>query len=382
MSRSIQVFRKLLVISDTGIYEVGLNEFMAFGPVVKELDYFLEEFSQVTWIGYNRPDQINNKSYRLVNKKIDVILLNRIGGKSLYSKLLIILNYPIMLFKIIREINKNKYIHIRSPSHPAFITMLLSFFYPNKIFWFKYAGSWIDKAPFFYNFQRCILKKLNKNSKITVNGKWSSNSQIYCFENPCLSIEERHQGEIVARDKIFPEELVFCFVGALNRNKGVDLILEALAVLNNDPRIKEFHFVGDGHERKEFEKIAQKLSVNIIFHGFLNKESIVEIYTKSHFILLPSKSEGFPKVIGEAINYGCIPIVTNVSSIGQYIEDGINGFLIEQLNAKNLIETMKKALKYESIDLKGIQKNNNNFTINFTYEHYLDRVVSEIFNLN
>ena len=46
--------------------------------------------------------------------------------------------------------------------------------------------------------------------------------------------------------------------------------------------------------------------------------------------VLPSYSEGFPKVIAEAMNFGCIPIVSDISCIRQYIINGKNGFLINQ----------------------------------------------------
>ena len=62
----------------------------------------------------------------------------------------------------------------------------------------------------------------------------------------------------------------------------------------------------------------------------------VHIYSKCDFIILPSKSEGFPKVIGEAMNYGCIPIVSDVSCISQYIQNGVNGFLIKPITSKEI----------------------------------------------
>ena len=81
----------------------------------------------------------------------------------------------------------------------------------------------------------------------------------------------------------------------------MDKILKAINELNFKNNIK-FHFVGDGFYRFEFEKIAKYINTTIIFHGFLEKDAISSIYSKCDFIILPSKSEGFPKVIGEAMN--------------------------------------------------------------------------------
>ena len=73
--------------------------------------------------------------------------------------------------------------------------------------------------------------------------------------------------------------------------------------------------------------MAKDIDVDILFHGFVNRKRLFNIFSKSHFIVLPSQSEGFPKVIAEASNFGCIPIVSNVGSISQYIKDQENGFL-------------------------------------------------------
>ena len=60
--------------------------------------------------------------------------------------------------------------------------------------------------------------------------------------------------------------------------------------------------------RISIKEKAEKIKVNTQFEGFLPKEQIMEVYKKCHFIVLPSKNEGFPKVIGEGMNYGCLPI--------------------------------------------------------------------------
>ena len=100
----------------------------------------------------------------------------------------------------------------------------------------------------------------------------------------------------------------------------------------------------------------------------------------AHFILLPSKSEGFPKVIGEAMNYGCIPIVSDVSCIHQYISDGLNGFLINPNTVINLQLKVEEALKLSNVDYKKIIKVNYEKSIFFTYDHYNSKLLKEILN--
>ena len=380
MHRNIQKNRKLLIISDTGMYQKKSNYF-AFGPVVKEVDYFLKEFDTVTWVGYNKPNEENNKSFISCNsKRLNYILLPNLGGTNFFSKLFTLFHYPIMILKISKLLYKYDTIHVRAPSHPAFITMILSFFFRRKLFWFKYAGSWMDKASKFYEFQREVLKKLGDNCKITVNGKWKDkNLNILAFENPCLDNDDKIQGKQIIDKKIIGSKINFCFVGALNKAKGVDLILKVLEDFSNNDRIGTFYFVGGGNDILDYKSIAKKIDVDIQFIGYQSKDKIIEIYKICHFIVLPSTAEGFPKVISEGMNFGCIPIVSNISAIGQYIKHKKNGFLLDKVDAKNLKDNFLYALELSTSDYSKILDSNLKLTSKFTYEYYINRMNNEIF---
>ncbi len=381
MPKHIQKNTKLLVVSDTGMLIDNKGDLYAFGPVVKELNNLLLEFDEITWIGFNRENQINNKSFvRVGNDRIKPILLKEVGGKTLLNKIKIIFSYPEMFIIILNCILKHKYIHSRAPSNPAVIVMFLSLFFYKKTFWHKYAGSWIDDAPFFYKFQRFLLSKLNLNSIVSINGNFSMKNNILPFENPCLDFSDREFGYKILKEKCIERKINFCFVGALTSNKGVDYIIKSLQEINSE-KIGEIHFVGDSIEKEYYIKKAKNIKYKIVFHGFLAKDKIRFIYEKSHFIILPSKSEGFPKVIGEAMNFGCIPIVSDISCIGEYIKNKKNGFLIEKPIARNLTKLILNSLELKNEDFLKWINYNYNLSIKFTYSYYNNRVIKEIFKL-
>ena len=380
MYKHISKNNKLLVVSDTGMAKTIDGVIKAFGPVVTELNHLLLEFDEITWIGFHKKKEHQNKSYIDVNNsKIKIILLEAVGGRTLYSKIKILFFYPKMIFIILSEILKHNYIHSRAPSNPAFITMFLSYFFRDKIFWHKYAGSWIDNAPFFYKLQRkFLLLLLRRNNFITINGNYSKNSNIIPFENPCLDEEDRVLGlEVINKNKL-KNKIIFCFVGALNQHKGVDIIIEAFKKIQSE-KIGDIHFIGDSEKKSNYIQAANKLQYNTIFHGYLPKDEIREIYQKSHFILLPSKSEGFPKVIGEAMNYGCIPIVSNVSCIGDYIKNNENGFLIEPNTSEILKNKIIEAIRLETLLYNKWIEHNYLMSEKFTYSYYNKRILTEIF---
>ncbi len=127
-----------------------------------------------------------------------------------------------------------------------------------------------------------------------------------------------------------------------------------------------------------YKKKTTNSSINIIFTGFLAKDKINKIYKRCHFIILPSENEGFPKVIGEAMNYGCVPIVSNVSCIGQYIKNDTNGFLIEPNTAPTLLKIVENSLNIPKDKLHKMIIANFDLATKFTYTHYNSKIKQEI----
>ncbi|MDT7831924.1 glycosyltransferase [Flavobacteriaceae bacterium S356] len=381
MYRHISKGSQLLVISDTGMLMHNGRKY-AFGPVVREFEYLLDIFDKIIWIGYldENPDTLNIFD-EISSARIEIVPLKKIGGKRFIDKLKVILRYPYMFFSIYKYIRRSKYIHTRSPSHPAFVSMIFSFFFKRKRFWHKYAGSWIDDAPWFYRAQRNLLKKLGNNSKVTINGNWESKDTILSFENPCLTAKDRILGNTFLKEKDIKHKINFCFVGALNGQKGVDKILDAFSSFY-DERIGEINVVGDGVKKEDYATKARSLKNKFNFYGFLNKSELIKVYEKSHFLLLPSKSEGFPKVIGEAMNFCCIPISSNVSCIDQYIEHRKNGFLIEPNTAERLKSIAEVSTSMTNDVFLGIIKDNYKDSNVFTYDNYVKRIQTEIFELD
>lgn len=381
MPKDVRRHSKLLVISDTGMVERN-GQIFAFGPVIIELQELLALFDSITWIGFNRPDQIDNTSYMEVNSdKIKTITLKSVGGTSISDKISILKNYPRMIHTILSEIKKHQFIHSRAPSNPAFIAMLLSKRFPEKQFWFKYAGSWVDKTSFFYNLQRKKLKTRGSNCKVTVNGKWKHQpSHILAFENPCLNDDDRKIGKNIVNKKECFNKINFCFVGGLNKNKGIELVLEAFKNINSE-KIGRLQIVGDGVLRKSIEGKAKNLPIEIKILGALPKNKVIEIFKESHFIILPSKSEGFPKVIGEAMNYGCIPIVSDISCIGQYVSNK-NGFLIKTIDSNELFLKLQESMVLTEDDYQTMIKYNYCLAEKFTYSYYLTKIQQLIFHKN
>jgi len=170
----------------------------------------------------------------------------------------------------------------------------------------------------------------------------------------------------------------FVFVGRLNRNKGCSIFLRALLLLADMGNVGQVHIVGDGPERENLKRMLDGSTLNVTFHGFLDRHSVFRVLRQSDILVLPSSSEGFPKVVAEAWNCGCVPVVSQVSAIDQYITDKFNGFLIPPSlrNAESLRNILSDIIG--SGQIYAMAKRGNRDVYKFTYDHYLERLFNEV----
>ena len=160
--------------------------------------------------------------------------------------------------------------------------------------------------------------------------------------------------------------------------KGVQRIIDAFGSLETLQKVAVIHFIGDGQKMNHYRDQSKALNLPANFHGFLERDRVFEIYKQSHFFLLPSTaSEGFPKVIAEAMNFGCIPLVSSVSSIGQYVNKS-NGFIVNPCTSDELSVLLDASMnkKEEFLIKKAFAA--HQAVIQFTFEHYRKRIQNEV----
>lgn len=368
----------LLIISDTPMWGKENSKFFVFEPTLREVERLADLFEVVYWIGYRHGLEPELLARSPLKPHIKVIMLPyAVGGNRFYHKLKILPFLPKMMITVVKNIKLNSVIHTRGPSVPALIAILFSFFDRSRIYWHKYAGNWRQNhAPLAYAVQRSLLRR--NLHQITVNGNWSGErANIINLENPCFTREEIQLAKDTVRSKSPGNLITICFVGALVPAKGVNGLMKALAKVAHIEKIDCVLIVGDGAERKQLEGESKHLPFQIKFLGNLLRDQVNEVYAQSDIIVLPSKSEGFPKVIAEAAAFGCVPIVSNVSAISQYIIHGENGLLLENTDPSTIAKSIDSILTDFS-KLRKMQTKVMEMAEDFTYERFVERVKNEI----
>ena len=368
---------KLAIISHTAHYKRPDGTIVGWGPTVTEINHLAKQFESIYHLAVLHPGTPPGSALPYTTDKVVFIPLKPTGGSTFYSKVGVLLNMPSTIVTVSRILKKVDLFQLRTPTGiGVYLIPWLSLF-SRKKGWYKYAGNWVQKRPSFgYRFQIWALKKQSR--KVIVNGRWKEDpDHVIPFENPCLTESDRELGKQTVVNKVLKTKKTYCFVGGLQAHKGIDILFEAIQNRKTNG-IKEIHIVGTGILEQTLKKIADKSTVPIVFHGSLPRAQVFEIYRLAHFIILPSRNEGFPKVVSEAMNFGCIPIVSDVSCINQYIKDDGNGFLIEPLSVTEINKSVDKSLELSTHEFHKIIDSNHKLAERFTYTHYLKRIVSEI----
>ena len=181
------------------------------------------------------------------------------------------------------------------------------------------------------------------------------------------------------RDRTKFEDVIhIIFVGSLSPGKRPLYVLEwAKSCLDQKLNI-QVDVYGEGSERSILEEYinANKLQSKIILHGNQSANVIQKAYKEAHFLILPSKSEGWPKVIAEAMFWGVIPLVTPISCVPWMIGEGSRGILLD-LNLSKDVSAFAKALKdkkqLEEMSING-QQWSHQYTLD-TFENSIKKLL-------
>jgi glycosyltransferase involved in cell wall biosynthesis len=346
---------KLLVISDAHLITQNGKK-VAYAPYVKEMDLWMAYVSETTFVS---PNKIAKPLLARAFKKQDFVQMSvrRLEFHTLKHAVLSLLTVPYQALLLWKAMRRADHIHMRAPGNLVLLAGIVSVMLPRKRKTIKYAGNFspIASQPVSYRLQKKIFSntRFSKNTTVMAYGDWPrQTANVEPFFTATYS--ERQKGHFL---KYYDEPLQFMFVGTLSQNKNPQLLVYLIKALNEAGISSQGHFYGDGamkealrvqssalnvrssdfgnrslkpqNQELEVESIIAKSAKSsflsdklgwekeqaIFFHGNQPAAIVTEAYKRSHFLFLASQSEGWPKVVAEAMWHGCIPIATPVSCV-------------------------------------------------------------------
>ena len=270
---------------------------------------------------------------------------------------------------------KADHIHLRCPGNMGFLASFIQILFPNKIKTAKYAGNWDSKSkqPFSYKFQKWILSNtfLTGNMQVLVYGQWEGSSKnIKPFFT--ATYNEVDKSPIVSRD--LNDKIHFVFVGALVSGKNPLYAIQLLETLHKNGVEVTLDLYGEGAERiKLKEYINQNKLENIIsLKGNQTQEMVKKAYEQSHFVILPSESEGWPKAVAEGMFWGCVPVATKVSCVPFMLDHGNRGVLLE-MNLEKDVNQLEILLGNE-VNYEIKSEKASDWSRNYTLDVFEDEI--------
>ncbi len=369
---------RLLIISNLAHYERD-GQVVARGPVMREFGALSRVFDEIYNIAPLYRGEAPAFAMPYPSDQIHLIPVPPAGGTRLIDKLILLSRYPSYMSTILRELFRADVVHVRCPSNLGLLAILILAFVPKpRLRWVKYGGAWIPSTndAWTSHLQRWWLRHGFHRGTVSVNGEWPNQApHVYAFVNPCLTVSELEEGGRIGKTKTLSSPVRLLFVGRLDEKKGITRALQIMSDLIGSGVPATFSVVGDGPNRPEYEALTRQLNIEslVIFHGWLPRPKINPLYAESHFLLLPSDTEGWPKVLSEAMAYGVVPIASAVGSIPLYLGKFSSGRCFP---AKNVASYSTAIIEY--VNHPDQWKIESDHSLNaarfFSYDTYLERV--------
>ena len=140
-----------------------------------------------------------------------------------------------------------------------------------------------------------------------------------------VDIQKLHPTEIQNQN---PPKIIFA--GRLMKQKNPIQIISTLASIKD--LNWECTLLGDGPLRDDVENeiAAHNLQERVSLLGWVTPEEVIEGFSKSDILFMPSLSEGLPVVGVQALAMGLAMVVSNIGGFVDLVEEGKNGFLIDE----------------------------------------------------
>lgn len=150
--------------------------------------------------------------------------------------------------------------------------------------------------------------------------------------------------------KALPEKRRILFVGRLTKNKGVDVLIQAMpAVIEAIPQ-SHLMIVGDGEDKEQLQALSRSVAGDSIsFTGEVPAREIPSRLYQSDIVVVPSVyPDNQPTVCALAMAAGRVVVVSDIGGLPEMVRDGKDGFVIEPGNVKALSTTLIQILKNPS----------------------------------
>ncbi|CUS77491.1 Glycosyltransferase involved in cell wall bisynthesis [Candidatus Kryptonium thompsonii] len=170
---------------------------------------------------------------------------------------------------------------------------------------------------------------------------------------------------------------IVTFVGRLAPPKDLFFLIDVAENIDN----AVFWIVGDGELREKVQRYVSKkgLTDRIVLWG--ERYDIPEIFSKTDIFVLPSRWEGLPLTIIEAMMAGLPVVASNVGGVPELVEDGVNGFLVPPGDIVKFTKALQTLIENETLRKEMGEAGRAKAMKNFSLDKMLSKTVEVYYEL-
>jgi glycosyltransferase involved in cell wall biosynthesis len=315
------------------------GKYFAYAPYVREMNIWTGFTDNVIIVAPIENSEITQIHLENKHSKIEFHKIPQIDLLGLNSIIKSVFKSPKIFWEIFKAMRKANHIHLRCPGNIGLMGCIVQILFPSKPKTAKYAGNWDPKSkqPWSYKLQKWILSNtfLTKNMQVLVYGEWQNQTKNI---KPFFTASYSENDKVSVEIRKLENEISFIFVGTLSKGKQPLYAIQIVEKLYKNGNNVSLSIYGNGQEKDNIESyiLQNNLHHIIKLKGNQTQEVLKNEYQKTHFLLLPSISEGWPKVVAEAMFFGCLPITTSVSCLPNMLDNGNRGLLLKMDIDKDL----------------------------------------------
>jgi len=158
-------------------------------------------------------------------------------------------------------------------------------------------------------------------------------------------IEVIAQPVALTRPESLPATATIAFCGRCGIAKGIDVLLDALRTLRDTHPEATLECAGDG-DLAEVSAKAKSIGVAnaVRLHGWISNDARESLVARNRFFVLPSRVEGLPMSLLEAMAAGVPAIASRLGGVTEVVVDGTSGFLVAPGDKATLARSLRNVL--------------------------------------
>ena len=251
--------------------------------------------------------------------------------------------------QIIRTVRRADAVHTPIPGDVGTIGMLLAFLLRKPLF-VRHCGNWFVPKTAAEHFWKWFIERFagGRNVMLATGGDATappspSNRNVRWIFSTSLREQELQACLAGRAGRRRVERLRLIIACRQDQEKGTGRVIESLPFILKEFSEVTLDVVGDGRSLAQFKDLAAQLGVSerITFHGRVDHDAVMRLFHQADLFCYPTAaSEGFPKVVLEALACGLPVITTRVSVLPELIGNGC-GLLLEESKPEAVAQAVR-----------------------------------------